>query len=101
MSRAEPYEKQTDDSGRWSEIVHQYVSSIQFGTIQITVHDSRVTQIEKTEKTRLDNPKNAKQITKITEADRKPEVPKVNLYRNYENETTQRGTKRSRPEEKS
>ena len=46
-----------DDGSRWREIVEQYVSSLKFGMVRITVHDSRVTQIEKTEKTRLDNQK--------------------------------------------
>lgn len=53
----EPYENETEDHGRWLEIVERQVSSLKFGTVHITVHDSKVTQIEKTEKTRLDNPK--------------------------------------------
>jgi hypothetical protein len=57
MSNMEHYEIETDYGPRWREIVHQYVGALKFGTVQITVHDSSVTQIEKTEKTRLDNPK--------------------------------------------
>jgi len=57
MSNMEPYENEAGEHGRWAEIVHRYVSSLKFGTVLITVHDSKVTQIEKTEKTRLDNPK--------------------------------------------
>ena len=41
----------------WLELVRQQVSSLKFGTVQITVHDSRVTQVEKLEKVRLDRPK--------------------------------------------
>jgi hypothetical protein len=41
----------------WLELVHQQVSSLKFGTVQITVHDSRVTQVEKLEKVRLDRVK--------------------------------------------
>ena len=37
----------------WLEIVRQQVSSLRYGMVQIVVHDSRVTQIEKTERVRL------------------------------------------------
>lgn len=57
--------QQTDDGQRikngadtnlpaWLELVRQQVSSLKFGTVQITVHDSRVTQVERLEKVRLD-----------------------------------------------
>lgn len=44
---------------KWLEIVKQQVASLKFGVVQITVHESRVTQIEKTERVRFDkqNPK--------------------------------------------
>jgi hypothetical protein len=32
------------------------VGSLRFGVVEIAVHDSRVTQIEKTERVRLDRP---------------------------------------------
>lgn len=35
------------------EKIISYLESLDFGTVQITVHDSQVTQIEKTEKLRL------------------------------------------------
>ena len=38
----------------WVEIVAKQVESLKFGVVQITVHESRVVQIEKTEKVRLD-----------------------------------------------
>jgi hypothetical protein len=38
----------------WLEIVRQSVASLRYGVVHITVHDGRVTQIEKTEKRRLD-----------------------------------------------
>lgn len=38
----------------WVEIVLSQVQSLKFGVVQITVHESRVVQIEKTEKVRLD-----------------------------------------------
>lgn len=37
----------------WLEIVRRQVGSIRFGVVQIVVHDSRVTQIDKTERVRL------------------------------------------------
>jgi hypothetical protein len=40
----------------WLEIVRQQVGSLRFGVVEIVVHDSRVTQIEKTERLRLDKP---------------------------------------------
>ena len=38
----------------WVGIVAKQVESLKFGVVQITVHESRVVQIEKTEKVRLD-----------------------------------------------
>jgi len=40
----------------WLELVRRQVSSLKYGTVQITVHDSRVTQVERVEKVRLDRP---------------------------------------------
>jgi hypothetical protein len=39
----------------WLRLVRQHVNSLRFGTVLITVHDSRVTQVEISEKVRLDN----------------------------------------------
>jgi hypothetical protein len=41
----------------WLELVRQQVDSLKFGAVQITVHDSKVTQVERLEKVRLDRPK--------------------------------------------
>jgi hypothetical protein len=57
MSNMEHYEDEQNEASRWREIVQRYVSAIKFGTVQITVHDSKVTLIEKSEKTRLDSPR--------------------------------------------
>ena len=49
--------KKESDAGektRWLEIVRRQVGSLRFGVVQIVVHDSQVTQIEKTERVRLD-----------------------------------------------
>ena len=37
----------------WLEIVRNNVANLRFGSVQITVHDGRVTQVESTEKTRF------------------------------------------------
>ncbi len=37
----------------WLEIVRRKVSAIRFGSVQITVHEGRVTQVESLEKTRI------------------------------------------------
>ena len=38
----------------WLELVREQVGSLAYGVVQITVHNSRVTQIDRTERTRLD-----------------------------------------------
>ena len=40
----------------WMELVRQYVVSLRYGTVQITVHDSQVTQVDKTERVRIQQP---------------------------------------------
>ncbi|MBI5818047.1 MAG: YezD family protein [Verrucomicrobia bacterium] len=47
-------EPQRIDEDRWLEVVRQHVDSLRFGVVQIVVHDSRVTQIERTERVRFD-----------------------------------------------
>jgi hypothetical protein len=47
-----------DASVDWLELVREKVQSLRFGVVQIVVHDSKVTQIERTEKTRLQSVKN-------------------------------------------
>lgn len=43
-------------SPEWLEIVRRKVDGLNYGIVQITVHDRHVTQIERTEKTRIDAP---------------------------------------------
>ena len=43
-------------NANWLEIVREQVSSLKYGVVEIIVHDSQVTQIEKTERLRLDKP---------------------------------------------
>ena len=40
-------------SSEWVALVREKVESLHYGVVQLTVHDGRVTQIERTEKTRL------------------------------------------------
>ena len=47
-------------NANWLEIVRQQVDSLRYGVVEIVVHDSQVTQIEKTERLRLDKPASEK-----------------------------------------
>jgi hypothetical protein len=40
----------------WLALVREKVESLRFGVVQIVIHDSKVTLIERTEKTRLGPP---------------------------------------------
>jgi hypothetical protein len=40
-------------SADWIEVVIRKVSTLRFGSVQITVHDGKVTQVESVEKTRF------------------------------------------------
>jgi hypothetical protein len=44
----------TDEKLGWLEVVRRQVGSLHYGVVQIIVHDSQVTQIEKTERVRLE-----------------------------------------------
>jgi hypothetical protein len=46
----------SSDELKWLELVIQHVGSLRYGVVEIIVHDSQVTQIEKTERLRLDKP---------------------------------------------
>ena len=43
-------------NANWLDIVREQVASLKYGVVEIVVHDSQVTQIEKTERLRLDKP---------------------------------------------
>ena len=47
--------KNEDNERDWLELVREKVQTLRFGVVQIVVHDSKVTQIERTAKTRLDD----------------------------------------------
>jgi hypothetical protein len=57
----------TQSSGDWLELVRQKVQSLRFGVVQIVVHDSKVTQIERTEKTRLQSAKDDLENSNFTD----------------------------------
>ena len=42
-----------DQPNDWIELVREKVRTLRYGVVQIVVHDSKVTQIERTERTRL------------------------------------------------
>lgn len=48
-----PTEPQPSETKDWLEVVRKNVSGLRFGSVLITVHDGRVTQIESVEKTRF------------------------------------------------
>ena len=41
----------------WLDLVREKVESVRFGVVQITIHDSKVTQIDRTEKIRIGHPR--------------------------------------------
>jgi len=43
------------EKAAWLDIVRQQVGSLRYGVVQVVVHDSQVTQIDKTERVRLGN----------------------------------------------
>lgn len=45
---------ETNEKQAWLEVVQQHVGSLRYGVVQIVIHDSQVTQIERTERVRLD-----------------------------------------------
>lgn len=49
MNPSSPEPQATD----WLEVVRKNVANLRFGSVQITVHDGRVTQVESIEKTRF------------------------------------------------
>lgn len=48
----------------WLDIVRQKVTGMRFGSVQVIVHEGRVTQVESTEKTRLPSEPPAAQAKK-------------------------------------
>jgi hypothetical protein len=42
-----------NDNPQWLSLVREKVETLRYGVVQIVVHDSKITQIERTERTRL------------------------------------------------
>lgn len=53
MSQNTHERPQADAAPDWLEVVRRKVGNLRYGSIQITVHDGRVTQIESVERTRF------------------------------------------------
>ena len=54
MRTIKPLNERNGQLPDWLRIIEESVDSIEFGVIQIVVHNAKVVQIEKTEKLRLD-----------------------------------------------
>ena len=53
MSATPAHPSLPDGLPEWLALVREKVEGLRYGVVQLTVHDGRVTQIERTEKTRL------------------------------------------------
>ncbi|WP_284639717.1 YezD family protein [Paenibacillus silviterrae] len=54
----------------WSKRILQSVNGLEYGTVQIIVHDGRIVQIERTERKRFDSEHQARQnavVRNVTE----------------------------------
>jgi len=47
------------DEPDWLTIVREKVETLRYGMVQIVIHDSQVTQIERTERTRIESRPNS------------------------------------------
>ena len=52
----------TKELEQWLGLVRDQIRSLQFGVVQIVVHDSKVVQIDRTEKLRLERIKPAQPL---------------------------------------
>jgi len=52
-------EKHIDRKSAWLELIAESVKGIQYGSVQIVIHDGRIVQIERTEKRRFEGSSNA------------------------------------------
>jgi hypothetical protein len=56
----------------WIAIVREKVETLRYGVVQIVIHDSKVTQIERTERTRIES----RQTSHFSDRPDKLEEPK-------------------------
>jgi hypothetical protein len=54
MSTSNSETGESKPNADWLELVQKQVTALRFGVVQITVHDSRVVQVETTERLRFD-----------------------------------------------
>lgn len=54
MSASQPPRPPAPAPADWQAVVRDMMRGLRYGVIQITVHDARVVQIDRTERTRLD-----------------------------------------------
>ena len=57
MSTTNTEESADESKTTWLEIVRKNIENLRFGSVQITVHEGRVTQVESIEKTRFVAPR--------------------------------------------
>lgn len=50
----ETHSGRPDPHPAWVQVVTEKVASLRYGVVQVTVHDGKVVQIERTERTRFD-----------------------------------------------
>jgi hypothetical protein len=52
-TKTERAQSEPANEPRWLEVVRECVGEMRFGTVQVVVHEGRVTQIDATHRTRL------------------------------------------------
>ena len=50
----ETHSGRPDPHPAWVQVVPEKVASLRYGVVQVTVHDGKLVQIERTERTRFD-----------------------------------------------
>lgn len=58
------------NSPDWLSIVREKVETLRYGVVQVVIHDSKVTQIERTEKIRIETHGTAAVLVGDTNSDR-------------------------------
>ena len=52
-TKTEHDEPQISSEPRWLEVIRESIGTMRFGTVQVVVHEGRVTQVDATHRTRL------------------------------------------------
>jgi len=66
-----------EEMPKWLSIVREKVASLQYGVVQIVVHNSRVTQIERTERTRLESGEGTESAARKGQKINRPDILEV------------------------